>query len=108
MTGIISNANLVAGGTFDITLLTLNVPEDAAVYFKTFETDDEYEFEVGDEIENSDLLTYTEADTEFSDIGAVMGIDSAVEGGAKVYYQVYAADDNNIVLDRAKAEVDLS
>ena len=108
VTGIASNANEVAGGTFDITLLTLNVPEDASVYFKEFETDDEYEFEVGDEIENSDLLTYTEADTEFSDIGAVMGIDSAVEGGAKVYYQVYATDDNNIVLDRTKTEVDLS
>lgn len=107
-TGTATSANAVDGTKVDVTLVTINVPEDAAVYFKAFDSDDEYEFEVGDEIESSDLLTYTEADTEVSGIGAAIGVDSAVTGGAKVYYQVYAADDENVVLDRAKVEVDLS
>ena len=107
-TGTATSANAVDATKFDVTLVTINVPEDAAVYFKAFDSDDEYEFEVGDEIESSDLLTYTEADTEVSGIGAVLGVDSAVTGGATVYYQVYAADDANVVLDRAKVEVELS
>lgn len=106
--GTLSGANGSDATKFDVTLVVINVPEDADIYFKLFNSDDEYEFEVGDTIESSDLATYTEADTEISDIAAVMGVDAALTGGAKVYYQVYAVDAESVVLDKAKAEVDLS
>ena len=106
--GTVASANAVDATKFDVTLIVTDVPEDALVYAKASATDDDYDLDIGDELESSALASYIALDTEISGISAVLGVDSAVTGGGTVYYHVYAVDVDSIVLDRTKTEADLS
>lgn len=98
----------------DITLLVMNVPvnpdpesenPNALVCVLPSDTDDEWEHEIGDTIES--LSGYLAATMVFGDVNAALVVDEGLDAGDKVYFQIYATDDDYKVLDRAKIAVEI-
>lgn len=98
----------------DITLLMMNVPNNpdpesenpnALVYALASDTDDEWAHEIGETIES--LTGYLAATMVFGDANAALTVDEGLDAGDKVYFQIYATDDEYKVLDRTKITVEI-
>lgn len=98
----------------DITLLVMNVPANpdpesenpnALVYVLASNTDDEWENDIGDTIASTS--GYLTATMIFGDVNAALTVDEGLAAGDKVYFQIYATDDEYKVLDRTKIAVEI-
>ena len=92
----------------DVMLFAINFPEDTNGILCIIHPDDvDFEYEVGDTLSPSDIMTYS-GDIEFGPgiVGApiVFALDEApYEPFGTRYYHVYAADAEDKVMARAKA-----
>lgn len=98
----------------DITLLVMNVPvnpdpesenPNALVYVLASTTDDEWANDIGDTIASTS--GYLTATMIFGDVNAALTVDEGRDAGDKVYFQIYATDDEYKVLDRTKITVEI-
>ena len=98
----------------DITLLVMNVPvnpdpesenPNALVYVLASDTDDEWANDIGDTIASTS--GYLTATMIFGDVNAALTVDEGLDAGDKVYFQIYATDDEYKVLDRTKIAVEI-
>lgn len=90
----------------NVTLLVVDLPEEAsAVYALPSDTDDEWELDIGDDLEYSVSGSYIASSREFEAVGAAELADTGVDVSSTIYYQIYAVDSDSAVVDRLKLTV---
>lgn len=86
----------------DVFLVAMNVPEGADVYYGFFKPNAEYQYDIGEQADMGQYFSFIGYD-----INLALGCDLALNGGSTTCYHVYAVGIDNIILAKAKIEVEV-